>query len=53
MSLAVGDQPAIVVTRESTIVVLLLLDVRHGVIDHVHAVGDPIGLARSTRREPD
>jgi RNA polymerase sigma-70 factor, ECF subfamily len=53
MSLAVGDQPAIVVTRESTIVVLLLLDVRDGVIDHVHAVGDPIGLARSTRREGD
>jgi RNA polymerase sigma-70 factor (ECF subfamily) len=41
----VNDQPAVLVTQDGAIVVVVLLDIRDGLIDHMHAVGDPIGLA--------
>jgi RNA polymerase sigma-70 factor (ECF subfamily) len=41
----VNDQPAVLVTQDASIVVVLLLNIRDGLIEHVHAVGDPIGLA--------
>ena len=44
----VNDQPAVLVTRDGSIVVVLLLNIRDGLIEHVHAVGDPIGLANAS-----
>jgi RNA polymerase sigma-70 factor (ECF subfamily) len=41
----VNDQPAVLVTRDGSIIVVLLLDIRAGLIEHMHAVGDPTGLA--------
>jgi RNA polymerase sigma-70 factor (ECF subfamily) len=44
----VNDQPAVLVTRDGVILVALLLTIREGLIDHVHAVGDPVGLANAS-----
>jgi RNA polymerase sigma-70 factor (ECF subfamily) len=44
----VNDQPAVLVTQNGSIVVVLLLNIRDGLIEHMHAVGDPIGLANAT-----
>jgi RNA polymerase sigma-70 factor (ECF subfamily) len=44
----VNDQPAVVVTRDGNIIVVVLLTIRDGLVDHMHAVGDPIGLARAS-----
>jgi RNA polymerase sigma-70 factor (ECF subfamily) len=44
----VNDQPAVLVTQNGTIVVVLLLSIRDGLVDHMHAVGDPIGLANAS-----
>jgi RNA polymerase sigma-70 factor (ECF subfamily) len=44
----VNDQPAVLVTRDGSIIVVLLLNIRDGLIEHVHAVGDPIGLANAS-----
>jgi RNA polymerase sigma-70 factor (ECF subfamily) len=44
----VNDQPAVLVTQNGSIIVVLLLDIRDGLIDHLHAVGDPIGLANAS-----
>jgi RNA polymerase sigma-70 factor, ECF subfamily len=48
----VNGQPAVVVTRDGNIVVVLLLDIRDGLVDHMHAVGDPVGLARASGTSP-
>jgi RNA polymerase sigma-70 factor (ECF subfamily) len=45
----INGQPAIVVTRDGTIIVVVLLSIRDGLIEHMHAVGDPVGLARASR----
>ena len=44
----VNDQPAVLVTQDGSIIVVLLLNIRDGLIEHVHAVGDPIGLANAS-----
>jgi len=44
----VNDQPAVLVTRDGYIAVVLLLKIRDGLIEHVHAVGDPIGLSNAS-----
>ena len=44
----VNDQPAVLVTQDGKIIVVLLLNMRDGLIEHVHAVGDPIGLANAS-----
>jgi RNA polymerase sigma-70 factor (ECF subfamily) len=44
----VNDQPAVLVTRDGSIIVVLLLNIRDGLIEHMHAVGDPIGLANAS-----
>ncbi|HKF35182.1 MAG TPA: sigma-70 family RNA polymerase sigma factor [Jatrophihabitantaceae bacterium] len=44
----VNDQPAVLVTRDGYIAVVLLLKIRDGLIEHVHAVGDPIGLSKAS-----
>jgi RNA polymerase sigma-70 factor (ECF subfamily) len=44
----VNDQPAVLVTRDGSIIVVLLLTIHDGLIDHMHAVGDPIGLANAS-----
>ena len=44
----VNDQPAVLVTKDGSIIVVLLLNIRDGLIEHVHAVGDPIGLANAS-----
>jgi RNA polymerase sigma-70 factor, ECF subfamily len=46
----INQQPAIVVTHNGVIVVVLLLTLRDGLVEHLHAVGDPIGLARASDR---
>jgi RNA polymerase sigma-70 factor (ECF subfamily) len=43
-----NDQPAVLVTRDGYIAVVLLLKIRDGLIEHVHAVGDPIGLSNAS-----
>jgi RNA polymerase sigma-70 factor (ECF subfamily) len=43
-----NGQPAIIVTRGGAIIVVVLLRIRDGLIDHIHAVGDPVGLARAS-----
>jgi RNA polymerase sigma-70 factor (ECF subfamily) len=43
----VNDQPAVLVSQDGVIVVVLLLNIRGGLIEHMHAVGDPIGLANA------
>ena len=43
-----NDQPAVLVTRDGYIAVVLLLKIRDGLIEHVHAVGDPIGLSKAS-----
>jgi RNA polymerase sigma-70 factor (ECF subfamily) len=48
----VNDQPAVVVTRDGAIIVVVLLTVRDGLVDHMHAVGDPVGLERAAGRPP-
>ena len=48
MSWFVNDQPAVLVTKDGSIIVVLLLNIRDGLIEHVHAVGDPIGLANAS-----
>jgi RNA polymerase sigma-70 factor (ECF subfamily) len=48
----VNDQPAVLVTRDGRIIVVLLLDIRDGLIEHMHAVGDPIGLANASADQP-
>jgi RNA polymerase sigma-70 factor (ECF subfamily) len=45
----VNDQPAVLVTRDGSIVVVLLLDIRDGLVEHMHAVGDPTGLANASQ----
>lgn len=47
----VNDQPAVLVTQDASIIVVLLLNIRDGLIEHMHAVGDPTGLANSARRD--
>ena len=44
----VNDQPAVLVTLDRKIVVVLLLNIRDGLINHMHAVGDPTGLANAS-----
>jgi RNA polymerase sigma-70 factor (ECF subfamily) len=44
----VNGQPAVLVTRDGSIIVVLLLNIREGLIEHMHAVGDPIGLASAS-----
>ena len=44
----VNDQPAVLVALDGSIIVVLLLNIRDGLIEHVHAVGDPIGLANAS-----
>jgi hypothetical protein len=44
----VNDQPAVLVIRDGSIIVALLLNIRDGLIEHMHAVGDPIGLANAS-----
>ena len=44
----VNDQPAVLVTQDRRILVVLLLDVHDGLVTHMHAVGDPIGLANAS-----
>jgi RNA polymerase sigma-70 factor (ECF subfamily) len=44
----VNDQPAVLVTADGNILVVLLLNIRDGLIEHVHAVGDPIALANTS-----
>ena len=44
----VNDQPAVLVTLDRKIVVVLLLNIREGLINHMHAVGDPTGLANAS-----
>jgi RNA polymerase sigma-70 factor (ECF subfamily) len=44
----INGQPAIVVTRDGAIIAVVLLSIRDGLIDHLHAVGDPIELARAS-----
>ena len=44
----VNDQPAVLVTHDGSIIVVLLLTIGDGLIEHVHAVGDPIGLANAS-----
>ena len=48
MSWFFNGQPAILVTSGGTIVVVLLLRIRDGLIEQVHAVGDPVGLSRAS-----
>jgi len=48
----VNDQPAVLVTQDGSIVVVLLLDIRDGLVEHMHAVGDPIGLANASGQVP-
>ena len=48
MSWFFNGQPAIVVTSGGTIVVVVLLGIHDGLIDHVHAVGDPVGLSHAS-----
>jgi RNA polymerase sigma-70 factor, ECF subfamily len=50
VSWSINQQPAIVVTHDGVIIVVVLLTLRDGLIEHVHAVGDPIGLARASDR---
>jgi RNA polymerase sigma-70 factor, ECF subfamily len=50
VSLFVNEQPAVVVTRDGVIIGVLLLTVRDGLVEQVHAVGDPIGIARASGR---
>jgi RNA polymerase sigma-70 factor (ECF subfamily) len=47
VSLHIHDHPAVLVTRGGVIEIVVLLDIRDGLIRHVHAVGDPTGLARA------
>ena len=49
----VNDQPAVLVTQNGTIIVVLLLNIRDGLIEHMHAVGDPIGLADASTADTD
>jgi hypothetical protein len=44
----VNDQPAVLVTQDGSIIVVVLLTIRDGLIEHMHAVGDPIGLANAS-----
>jgi RNA polymerase sigma-70 factor (ECF subfamily) len=44
----VNDQPAVLVTQDGVVLVALLLNIRDGLIEHVHAVGDPVGLANAS-----
>jgi RNA polymerase sigma-70 factor (ECF subfamily) len=48
VSWIINGQPAVVVTRDANIIVVLLLSIRDGLVDHMHAVGDPVGLARAS-----
>jgi RNA polymerase sigma-70 factor, ECF subfamily len=50
VSWSINQQPAIVVTHNGVIIVVLLLTLRDGLVEHLHAVGDPIGLARASER---
>jgi RNA polymerase sigma-70 factor (ECF subfamily) len=50
VSLMVEDQPAVVVSLDGAIAIILLLEIRDGRVHHLHAVGDPMGLAQETRR---
>ena len=47
VSCFVNDQPAVLVTQDGCIIVVLLLNIRDGLVEHMHAVGDPIGLANA------
>jgi RNA polymerase sigma-70 factor (ECF subfamily) len=47
VSLFIHDHPAILVTRDGAIVIVLLLDIRDGLVTHIHGVGDPAGLAQA------
>jgi RNA polymerase sigma-70 factor (ECF subfamily) len=47
----INDRPAVLVTQDGAIVVVLLLSIRDGLIEDMHAVGDPIGLATQSRRD--
>jgi RNA polymerase sigma-70 factor, ECF subfamily len=49
MSWFVNGQPAIVVSLDGSIIVIVLLTIRDGLIEHMHAVGDPTGLARASQ----
>jgi RNA polymerase sigma-70 factor (ECF subfamily) len=44
----VNGKPAIAVARGGSIIVVVLLTIRDGLVDHMHAVGDPIGLMRAS-----
>jgi RNA polymerase sigma-70 factor (ECF subfamily) len=44
----VNDQPAVLVTLNGRIIVVLLVNIRDGLIENIHAVGDPIGLANAS-----
>jgi RNA polymerase sigma-70 factor (ECF subfamily) len=44
MSMSVRGEPAIIVTMDHRIAVLLLLEVRDGLIHHIRAIGDPAAL---------
>jgi RNA polymerase sigma-70 factor (ECF subfamily) len=44
----INDQPAVLVTLDGAIVVVLLLNIRDGLIEHMHAVGDPVGLENAS-----
>jgi RNA polymerase sigma-70 factor, ECF subfamily len=44
LSWSVGGRPAVVVTRDRRTVAVLLLDIRGGLVRHMHVVGDPAGL---------
>jgi RNA polymerase sigma-70 factor (ECF subfamily) len=49
VSFVVNGQPALVHSRGGNIVVVLLLTIEDdGLIHHIHTVGDPVGLARSS-----